>query len=348
METVLTFALLLAGFGLTQLSYAAVKSGWPEVYVALSETFALGVIARWWRILAFRGVPVFLVVLLISATAGRVGANAAIAAAGCVILHLVFSNVGALIRSFLPGTKEFTVNYAPYHFTVVLVVVISAVLANLATPALQVLVPSPSEMVSNLWIAGLVAVTGALFVRLGSAQLPPPFGGQYFLERATRDVGVDLQDDLFIAAKERGADPVLLLAIMVAEVLQRPSWVRAAERLVGRFRPTGSYGVMQVRSSRPLTDQESIEIASTQLSGQWGMSIQNGVMQPVAGQIWSAAAAHQGDAVHAQNVLQIYTHLFYQAQFTPSPWCSTHIFQVRRNISSLGIRGVTSESRIEL
>jgi hypothetical protein len=48
----------------------------------------------------------------------------------------------------------------------------------------------------------------------------------------------------------------LVEAVCVAENIQRPSWFRKIEYLL----PSGSYGIMQVKSKKKLNDMESIKI----------------------------------------------------------------------------------------
>jgi hypothetical protein len=50
--------------------------------------------------------------------------------------------------------------------------------------------------------------------------------------------------------------------------MQRPPWVRQIERRLGWVMREGSYGLMQVRSRKPLSDIESVDLAlSTLLRG---------------------------------------------------------------------------------
>ena len=50
-------------------------------------------------------------------------------------------------------------------------------------------------------------------------------------------------------------------ATILTESIQRPRWFRRLERLKGILFPRGTYGIMQVRSSRPIGDRRSIERA---------------------------------------------------------------------------------------
>lgn len=57
------------------------------------------------------------------------------------------------------------------------------------------------------------------------------------------------------------ADQSLVVAVMLVENLQRPKWLRRLENGIGRFRSSGTYGVMQAPSEKPVSDEQSITIA---------------------------------------------------------------------------------------
>lgn len=62
-------------------------------------------------------------------------------------------------------------------------------------------------------------------------------------------------------AMERSLDPDLVETTILTESIQRPRWFRRLERLKGIVFRKGTYGIMQVRSSRPIGDRRSIERA---------------------------------------------------------------------------------------
>ena len=62
-------------------------------------------------------------------------------------------------------------------------------------------------------------------------------------------------------ALERNLDLDLVETTILTESIQRPRWFRRLERLKGIVFPKGTYGIMQVWSSRPIGDRRSIDHA---------------------------------------------------------------------------------------
>ena len=62
-------------------------------------------------------------------------------------------------------------------------------------------------------------------------------------------------------ARERNLDPDLVETTILTESIQRPRWFRRLERLKGIVFRKGTYGIMQVWSSRPIGDRRSIDRA---------------------------------------------------------------------------------------
>jgi hypothetical protein len=52
-----------------------------------------------------------------------------------------------------------------------------------------------------------------------------------------------------------------VLAFAIVENLQRPPWVRRIENFFAKITKKGTYGVMQVSSTRGLSDEESVDQA---------------------------------------------------------------------------------------
>lgn len=82
------------------------------------------------------------------------------------------------------------------------------------------------------------------------------------------------------AADQHGCDPVFLRSILFAEALQRPRWVRRAERAKSILVKPGSYGVMQVSSPHPLSDDESIQTVAENYAGYWPLRSDSGWVLP--------------------------------------------------------------------
>jgi len=70
-------------------------------------------------------------------------------------------------------------------------------------------------------------------------------------------------------SEETNTDSALVLAILYTENLQRPRWFRRLERAKGKILRRGTYGVMQITSDHPISDEESIRLAlADRLQGQ--------------------------------------------------------------------------------
>jgi hypothetical protein len=131
---------------------------------------------------------------------------------------------------------------------------------------LQALVPEADELRGGLWTAILAGILGAYLTRVSARSEIPAAELVNASMRRVDPALLELARDL---AQQYGADPDLVVAILLVENLQRPGWIRAIERVVGRLLPIGSYGIMQVKTDKPISDRESIELAiSTRLAGQ--------------------------------------------------------------------------------
>ena len=62
-------------------------------------------------------------------------------------------------------------------------------------------------------------------------------------------------------SKKYKADSTLVKAVCIAEDIERPKWFRNLERLVSFIKKRGTYGIMQVKADKFVSDEESIEIA---------------------------------------------------------------------------------------
>ena len=108
---------------------------------------------------------------------------------------------------------------------------------------------------TSLWTALVAGVLGAYLVSVSHS---PLVSEEEILQRTIDTIPRELWTFARSAAGDAGTDPDLVSAVMAVENLQRPSWFRSLERWKGRIWPRGTYGIMQVASSRPLSDHESI------------------------------------------------------------------------------------------
>lgn len=161
------------------------------------------------------------------------------------------------------------------------------------------LLPDVDEIATTLWTAGIAAILGAYLLRITNRPRKDPYDSS----RAS------ISDDLWEYAREQAnanqADPAVVKAIMVAENLQRPRWLRRIESLKAKLGMDGTYGIMQVGFKEAINDRVSIRKAcQSHLSNAQPTRTRSGYAQPES--IRDIALAHNPDPKFAELVTVIY------------------------------------------
>lgn len=354
METIGTVLLgavgALALWGL----YRALEFNWPDQYVSLNDTFALRLNHTWWRLPLYRFVPVFGAGVAVWATTSRLGLEPTVAVVTMTLLHVLQTNARAALQSFglLLSKPEFQVNYASYHLATIGVVLVAGAGSIFFAPSLEFLVPRPSTLLESLWVAIFIAIAGGVAVAIIGKRPSGarPFDPNYYVWRAERDVGLELIDVAFEKSLEYRCDPVLLRAIMYAEAIQRPKWVRRLERAKGRLVPRGSYGVTQERAERPISDAEAIRRTASKIAGRWGVvQGESGLVQN-PGLIWMHAVTHNEDVAFIGGVQEIYSSIFHGVDtvaYHNSMIDVIHVIEIRRYPQNFGFRALTAAAKVK-
>jgi hypothetical protein len=124
------------------------------------------------------------------------------------------------------------------------------------------LVPDPRDLVSNIW-AGFLAAIGAVYLQQIVLVRRKP---RELLVTSFGEIPLELRAYAFSRAVDLQIDPRIPLAIMTAENLERPKWVRSLERLLPR-RLDATRGIMQQEGAR--NDFQSIDLAFERYSSGW-------------------------------------------------------------------------------
>jgi hypothetical protein len=246
----------LAAAAALWLFYGAVQNRWPEQYSAISTVLDSYIREHLWMYLAFRLVPVYLVGVFIAVIVERAKGSIPLALTIMTVAHLTLTNGRSIVLLLRSRSSKRMQTLLIYNAVVVVVVVLTTAAAGLTFRLWDGLVPNPSDLVVAAW-AGVFAVILAV-----SAQRLVRFrgeNGEELLAHAKRDIGSSPWQYAEEAAERQATDPLLIQAILAAEALQRPHWIRRLERTKGRILPRGTYGVAQVASDQPLSDQESID-----------------------------------------------------------------------------------------
>lgn len=242
--------------------YTAVRHQWPQNYYSLEvSTVDYQVSRSLFRYLSFRLVPTFLVFLFATVTVDRLQKATLLVTILSPLFYYATSDIPYVVGKF----RRLRRSRRPDGLLVVgllWIVPLSAVsfLAFFLRDIFDVLIPPPSEINSNVW-AGVFAAVGAVYLQRVAMRVPST-------DQLARQ-SIDSNRALLLVAErvatDAGLDAGIIKALIVAEDLQRPRWVRRLERMSALVVRTSS-GIMQVRSTGALSDAESIKIAVQSLA----------------------------------------------------------------------------------
>jgi hypothetical protein len=252
------FLLALGGAAILRAFFVALRTQWPLSYFAIGTLVDPIIRRSMTRYILFRAGPVFLASLFVAVTSDRWNndTSATFVVSALIAMHLLNTYGLALVRA--GRARHLDTRLGLFWIASAVLVIASGAIALPLRRTLRSLVPQPSEMVSALWtglFATAVAVAVVQTMRSGPVDLGP------LLARSSSEIDSDLVDYAKQACEASDADIELVRAVMLVENLQRPGWVRRAERIKGRVFNKGSYGIMQVESNHPIDDRRSIDLA---------------------------------------------------------------------------------------
>jgi hypothetical protein len=256
---------ILVGSGFLHALYRAVKVQWPDSYFTLDSKLGYAITSTPTRYVTFRFVPLFFVALFVAVTLDRLNGNPAAGALGVTLVHIVVSSGRASIGLL---RAPFTSRRAPLlvlHGAVAGGSMLAGLGGFVLRKRLQAVVPAVEDLSASLWTGVFAGVAGVYIMHLSRHDGDNTYSS---LRRSKEELGSRLWDLAGDAALRHGTDPALVRAMMLVENVQRPAWFRKLERVKGALFRRGTYGVMQVQSSTPLTDEQSIELCvSKHLNG---------------------------------------------------------------------------------
>ncbi len=182
-------------------------------------------------------------------------------------------------------------------------------MAIISRRALSPLVPDVPDLAESLWTALLAGIVGAYIVKVSRVGAKDP---DQLLARSRRTIPDDLWSYAESTSVNHQADPKLTHALMLVENLGRPPWFRRLEAAKGLVLPAGTYGVMQVESTKPISDKESIDSAVMRLSGVRPFVDGQGYLD-VEG-LREFAKSYNDDGDYADLVVEAYSRLHYGVQ----------------------------------
>ncbi len=167
---------------------------------------------------------------------------------------------------------------------------------------IEKLLPSEADLRTEIWLIVAVYIYGVL--------------NNLKLDNEKKSVFYkDLRKSLSKKYKKTIPDKIInnaefadaFFSIMIQEELSRPPTIRLIERIVHPLRLSKSTGVMQIKSTKKLTDLESVKIASSKLISAY-KNLKSEEKKHGSIMVYQLAKSYNGPA-YAHKVSEIYRHL---------------------------------------
>lgn len=246
----------------TKLVYVAIRTEWPDAYVydrSLLEKLSRSSLPKY---LMLRSAPLFVFSYLTAAISSRQGLAWLPLGISIWLSFAALTSLLALFRSWRQSNlrRRFDIPVTLARLSGTAGLVAGGVWAGWVWPGLA---PPPSGLVEAIWTAIVVAI-----LALGARKLleQKHATAEQKVTLAIPDIGFSLWESVRARALAGNTEPAIVEAIVVAESLQRPRWIRGLERLLGRWQRSGTYGVAQMRSKHPITDEESVDLLVAELA----------------------------------------------------------------------------------
>lgn len=249
---------LLAGLALN-LIYGRIQSKWPESYFSLGDHWSQVKAQVPSRYVLFRFGPVVLLGVFFSRQLADLGWPTWPFVVTAVAVHASLTSLRAvwrLVRYRVAGERS--VPLIVLHLTTVVAIAACLIGTAMLREHLSSWVPDFETIRDAIWaglIASLLAFAFIRWTRASESNIADVVMAQ------RQRVGPELIWYARQLARERNLDPDLVETTILTESIQRPRWFRRLERLKGIVFRRGTYGIMQVRSSRPIGDRSSIDRA---------------------------------------------------------------------------------------
>lgn len=256
-----TSALAFAGVACLQAIYIFLRTSWPETYTSLDTRIERQYHREPFRsVVLFRCLPVAIVTMLIAEYLERTQGFVWEGITGLVIVYLGLSTGRAIVDVLRKPRHPNYLYFLLYHLTQALLVVGSSYCGVVFHDLWGKWAPTGSDMTLAL-LTGAFAATAAIGFR--SLLSPAQMTNDELIRELREDIGesiIEYAHRQCFRLDPSGDLSRLIEAILLAEAQQRPKLVRRLERVIGKFRKSGTYGVAQVKSSKPISDKESIDV----------------------------------------------------------------------------------------
>lgn len=250
--------------------YSVLASNWPENYYQSTDRLSFTVSRKFSRYIAFRFLPLIVVTTMVVGVSRSHAESGRQAAVSILVFHLALHVVRSLVASI--RRKGDFVPLAPSRIWVLSFITLGAFASVGTGYTLVVVFRAPTPSLRETAVAALAAGLATFFIAAAKLLTIDDSTSESLLEVSKRTISPGLEDEIREIALENDVDPDLFVAIMYAENLQRPKWVRRLENAKVMVFHTGTTGLFQQPSRHRVSDVESARAAATKLSGTWPRS----------------------------------------------------------------------------
>jgi hypothetical protein len=244
-----------------RLFFGLIKTQWPTSYYSTSDLLASKVSTTWYRYSIFRFLPVFVAAILVATSGPSDTQSVLLATAAFGVLHAITTSGYSILRSLV--YSYLSVRQLLVDGTVAVGALGTAVLGGLASPLVRQYIPGLDKYIEVL-LTGVVASLAIAYLGRWTTTNGSYPAAQDLLRLCPPAV---VRKTVQEAARFR-VDRELALAVLLAETVQRPGWIRRAESLTGgRIGLSRTHGPFQNMPSSSYTDDQSIEAAMSNLAG---------------------------------------------------------------------------------
>ena len=249
---------LVAGLALN-LIYRRIQSEWPQSYFSLSDHWSYVKALVPSRYVLFRFGPVVLIGFFFSRQLADLGWPAWPFVAVAVAAHVGSTSLRAawrMVRYQEAGERSSPL--VVLHLATAAIVAACLTVGALIKTRLSDWIPDFESIRDAVW-AGLIGSLLAFAFMRSTRVLEGTLAD--IVQDQRRRIGPALLEYARDLALHNGLDAELVETVILTESIERPRWFRRLERIKGIVFRRGTYGIMQVRSSRPIGDRRSIECA---------------------------------------------------------------------------------------
>lgn len=245
-----------AALGL-RLFFSTFEVVWPESYTHSNNESNAHHKRGPLRFILVRMFPIVVASYLAATLSGRFFGSSPISVTTLVVIH-VYTTDWRILRN----ARSYVPSRIAYHITAVVGVLVCALLGLGVSLIFPNLAPTARDLNTAIWTAALTALMGGAYISVTSSKGGSPNAS--LLSRAKAEVGNDLWTKAADLALDHSVDPHVVQAVLGAEALQRPKWIRRVER---HWPGAKTHGIAQVAGPSDMTDVESVKILCESLAG---------------------------------------------------------------------------------